>query len=100
MQRPVLNDFQLATERALAEALDGRGIRLENVEVTGETETCIRASLGGSGLEVFVYEDGAGILGPSLDRRFEVEDFAGLEALRQAFVLEAVEWAARSARSD
>jgi hypothetical protein len=73
-------------------------MRLENVEVTGETETCIRASLGGSGIEVFVYEDGAGILGPGLDRRFELDDFATLDALRQAFVLEAAEWAARSAR--
>jgi hypothetical protein len=34
--------------------------------------------------ELWIYEDGANVLGPSLDRRFEIEDFDDLDHLKQA----------------
>ena len=37
-------------------------------------------------IEVWIYSDGAGILGDALDERFEKPDFHSLEALREAFI--------------
>lgn len=34
--------------------------------------------------ELWIYEDGANVLGPSIDRRFEIYDFANLEKLGQS----------------
>ncbi len=37
--------------------------------------------------ELWIYEDGANILGPSIDQRFEEPDFANLEELHQAVLV-------------
>ena len=90
-----LNGFQIETERALVSLLESRGLALAGSEVAGETETFVHARIAGTRVEVFVYEDGAGIYGPDLEWRFDLEDFEDLDALRDAFVLTAVECAER-----
>jgi hypothetical protein len=37
--------------------------------------------------ELWIYEDGANVLGPSIDRRFEAPDFANLDALKRAVLV-------------
>jgi hypothetical protein len=90
-----LNGFQLATERSLVSLLESRSLTLAASEVSGETEICLHARIAGTRIEIFLYEDGAGIYGPDLEWRFDLEEFEDLEALGEAFVVAAVECAER-----
>ena len=90
-----LNAFQIETERTLVSQLRSRGLAFDESEVSGETESFVHARIAGTRVEVFVYEDGAGIYGPDLEWRFDLEEFEDLDALRDAFVLAAVECAER-----
>jgi len=89
----VLTPFQVETEAALREALATTAVSLEQRIIEGERETFVRAKLGGTAAEVFIYEDGAGLQGPGLDLRFESPDYGSANELAQAFLAEVVVYA-------
>lgn len=63
-----------------------------NPSVTfGDSETYI--SVRCDPYEFFIYDDGASILAPTVDERFELPDFPSLDALQNAFIRRATELA-------
>ena len=95
MTQERLTEFQIVTERALVSFLGGRNRKLENRILGGESETYVRASISGTPLEVWIYDDEAQISGPGVDARFETPDHRDVEALRRAFLFHAVGLAGR-----
>ena len=83
----------MTTESALVEALRGAGWALRDLRYEGENETLIRARLGTSTAEVFIYEDEAQLLGPDIEARFESPDFPDAESLRDTFIATVVDYA-------
>jgi hypothetical protein len=81
-----LTDFQLQAERALVAALAEEGFALTGYELTGESETCVHARVAETPVELYLYEDAAGILSPDLDLRFDGSEHESAEQLTQAFV--------------
>jgi len=82
-----LTAFQIETEvllLRLLEKYEKDQIRREIVE--GPDESYIRIDVLPRRLQAFIYEDGAGILGDSLDSRFEKYDYLSLTELRDAFL--------------
>jgi hypothetical protein len=86
----VLTPFQEKTEAALRAALARVNVSLENRLLEGERETFVRVRLSGTSLEVFIYEDEAGVQGPGLDVRFEAPDYDSSDQLAKAFIAETV----------
>jgi UDP-N-acetylglucosamine--N-acetylmuramyl-(pentapeptide) pyrophosphoryl-undecaprenol N-acetylglucosamine transferase len=81
-----LNAFQVETERALLQLLSGFPTdQIKREPILAPKDSFIRIILAG-GLEFYIYEDGAGISGRGLDKRFEIYDYPDLSALRQAFL--------------
>ena len=79
-----LTPFQQRTDRALAELLSGRDALAVEREIDGLTEPYIRVVVGD--LSLWIYVDGASIIGPGVDRVFERWDYASLDALEAAFL--------------
>lgn len=96
MTRELLTEFQIVTESALVAFLGNRNRRLENRALGGESETYVKATISGTPLEVWIYDDAAEVSGPGIDARFEPPDYQDAEALRRAFVSRAVELAERT----
>ena len=74
----------------------GSGLVVRRLE--GAEETFIRATVSGTNAEVFIYENKAGLLGPNVDKRFEVPDYRDSGALASAFIHQTVDYAKRHAR--
>jgi hypothetical protein len=90
-----LTPFQVETEVALRDALAAIQVSLEQRTIEGERDTFVRAKLSGTPLEVFIYEDEAGVQGPGVDLQFESPDYDSSQQLALAFVAEAVAHAQR-----
>ena len=82
-----LTEFQQKCEGELCSALAARGLALADRTLAGESETYIHASVGGTAIEVYIYEneaqfhkDGkrAGV--------FEHQDFSDATQLQRAFI--------------
>lgn len=71
--------------------LGSRGRRLENRTQGGKSESYVQATISGTPLEVWIYDDEAQLQGPDIDERFEAADFRNAEALRRAFLMRAIE---------
>lgn len=87
-------EFRSRCLERLQSALAGEGGELENLEkVRAEStpEHYYRAGLRGTDLMVYIYDDGAEVLGPHTDRRFEWQAFDSLDELCEEFVQTAVE---------
>ena len=84
-----LTPFQAKTDAALRAALAPWGVALVDGTVQGKSEIYLQHPLGASGVDCFIYEDGAHILGPDVDSRFEAPDYDSLDDLAAAFVNEA-----------
>jgi hypothetical protein len=65
------------------------GLAVRRLE--GAKETLIRATVSGTDAEVFIYENGAQLLGPDVDKRLEVLDYRDGDALAGAFVHQTAE---------
>lgn len=79
-------------------ALMAVGSALVARRLEGTKETLIRATVSGTDAEVFIYQNEAGLLGPNVDKRFEVPDYRDSGALASAFILQTVDYAKRHAR--
>jgi hypothetical protein len=93
-----LSSFQRQTEAALVSALAAAGCGLTARRLEGVEETFIRAEVQGTGAEVFIYNDEAGLRGPDVDKRFEAPDYRDGGTLARAFVQETVDYAKRYGR--
>lgn len=76
-----LTQFQLATTQAIRVMLAERKRNIESEELSGSRQKYVILSVAGH--QVYVYEDGAEILGNGLDMRFEREDYPSLEHLQR-----------------
>ena len=82
-----LTPFQLRCEAALSSALSSLGTQLVQREVLGNNESYIRASIQGSDLVVYIYEDEAQFHNSlGLAGLYEAEDYVTSESLQYAFV--------------
>ncbi len=81
-----LTNFQLHTLSEVMGALAIAGRASESQETLGNREKYLVVSF--SGYRVLIYLDGAEILGNGLDLRFEKEDFANLDQLRERLLSE------------
>jgi len=88
-----LSSFQTRCEAALTAALSRAGARLVERQITGVGESYIRAKIGGTSLEVYIYTDEAQVQGESVDERFEAPDFKTGDLLSEAFIRKALELA-------
>jgi hypothetical protein len=93
MHRRTLTSFQLTTESALVAALRDVGWVLCDFRYEGENETLIRARLGASAAEIFIYEDEAQLLGPDIDAWFESPDFPDAASLCDTFIATVLDYA-------
>ncbi len=91
----MLSAFQIACETALRAALEQHGSSLLDRSIQGENETYITARLAGTEISVYIYDDEASILGPGVDRPFEVPDFDTPHELQTAFVTACLDVLAR-----
>jgi len=87
---PDLTEFQSKCEAALAASLAGVGAKLTDREIAGSRETYIRAKIGGTDLEIYIYSDEAQVQGLGVAERFEAPDFDTSDLLCEAFVRKAV----------
>jgi len=95
-----LTTFQEHTEAALVAALTAIDSSLVARRLEGVKEMFVRATLGGTDAQIFIYNDEAGLLGSDVDRRFEVPDYRDGGALTSAFVQAVVAYlSAKSGRS-
>lgn len=91
-----LTEFQVVCETKLSGALSSINLKLCDKELGEITdtyfdhanETYIHASVDGTGIEVWIYDNGAAFSGPGIDMRYEHEDYANKEKLMDAFVME------------
>ena len=79
-----LTPFQLRTELSLGELLDRRGVRPSGRKIEGQSAPCICVAVDSTTL--WIYVDGASIIGPGVDRVFEKWDYASLDALQADFL--------------
>jgi len=79
--------FQLHCEAALSGALSLLGTQLVQREVLGNNESYVRASVLGSEIVVYIYEDEAQFHnGQGLVGLYESQDYATSDLLQDAFV--------------
>jgi len=91
-----LTEFQVVCEKRLSNALAAINKQLCGREVGEITdtyfdhanETYIHASVDETGIELWIYDDGAMFSGPGLDMRYEREDYASKDELMNAFITE------------
>ena len=88
-----LSRFQIECERALTEKV---GQPLLDRMIKGEGQLYIFGRLPDSRLEVYIYIDGAEVLGDRIDCRFEACDYDSPEHLQRAFIKEAIKHLAHS----
>jgi hypothetical protein len=88
-----LNSFQVDCERRVLlalEALDGKVVEREVGQMIPVLPEAPRfyvvGKVEGSGLEFWIYPDGANIGGKGVDDRFEYEGFPSLNELRDTFI--------------
>ena len=82
-----LTGFQEQCERELRSALAARGLALSDRIVAGESEAYVRASVRGTDIEVYIYEDEAQFhRGGRRAGVFEHQDFDDATQLQAAFV--------------
>ena len=83
----VLTEFQQDCETELCSAQAARNQALTERILAGETETFIRASVSGTDIVVYIYEDEAQFhRGGKVAGRFEHQDFSNPDELRKAFI--------------
>jgi hypothetical protein len=70
--------FQTKLHEEAVHLLRSRGIVPESASLSSD----IKVTFGR--YELWIYEDGANVLGPSTDERFEIYDFDDLDDLRQS----------------
>lgn len=73
--------FQERTEQELRRLFDAKGC-VATFEIVGDAR-----KISCNGCEFWVYPDGAGVLGPSVDKRFEIYDYDSLRALQAAYLV-------------
>ncbi len=81
-----LNIFQKSCEERLILALTSIGRKLSDRIVKGVTENYITAKVSGTSLDIYIYEDEAGIQGPDTDIRFEAPDYDSPNDLIESFI--------------
>jgi hypothetical protein len=82
-----LTEFQQKCEGELCSALAARCLALAHRTLAGETETYIRASVSGTDIVVYIYEDEAQFhRGGKVAGRFEHQDFSSADELMKAFI--------------
>jgi hypothetical protein len=83
----VLTEFQQECEAELCSALAARNQALTERILAGETETYICASVSGTDIIVYIYEDAAqSHRGGEVAGRFEHQDFSDGDELKKAFI--------------
>jgi hypothetical protein len=75
MKKYISSQFPVICEKTLVEALNKKGHSLTNRAKDGYQEKYVRAGISGTGLEIYIYEDGAGLFGPEVDFSFEWPDY-------------------------
>ena len=83
-----LSDFQVEVWSKLRTSLNDTPVQVSSEVVQGRTEDYVKVSVG-TDLTFWLYRNGAGILGPRIDDRFEWQDFESLDELGIAFLLRA-----------
>jgi len=82
----------------LAAALGAIGLSLGARRLEGGEETFIRASVQGTDAEIFIYGDEAGLLGASVDKRFEAPDYSDGDAVARDFIRQTMAYARHAGR--
>lgn len=86
-----LTKFQESCETAVRSALASAGAVIVGRELLGEGETYIRASVGGSDLMMYIYEDEAQFhTGSGLAGLYESQDYSSSAELQAAFVSDVI----------
>jgi hypothetical protein len=70
-------DFQTKLHEEAVHLLRSKGVLPESTSLTNDVKVTGR-------YELWIYEDGANVLGPSIDKRFEVYDFDNLDLLKRS----------------
>lgn len=87
-----LTEFQQKCESELCPALAARGLALTDRTQAGELETYIRASVRGTNIVVYIYEDEAQFHRDGKRAAiFEHQDFSDATQLQKAFVCGVIE---------
>jgi hypothetical protein len=82
-----LTEFQRICERDLCSTLAAKHSGLTNRTVTGQSETYIHASVLGTDIEVYIYEDEAQFhRGGKLAGLYEHQDFDNADELKKALI--------------
>lgn len=81
---PPLTEFQRLTESELVGRLDEKGIALADRRVQGTSEVFVSAKA--KDVDIWIYIDGACVIGRGVDRVFEKWDYGSLGELRRGFV--------------
>jgi len=93
----LLTEFQRTCENGLCSALAAEGFALKDRTLAGETETYIYASVPGTDIEVYIYEDEAQFhKHGKLAGLYDLPDFADSAELHTAFVVGVLEAAHNS----
>lgn len=71
-------DFQTKLRAEAVQLLRSKGVVSESASLSDD----VKVTFGP--YELWIYEDGANVLGPSIDKRFEVYDFDNLDLLKQS----------------
>ena len=79
-----LTDFQRLTEAELNNSLSELGLALVDRDIEGVSEPFITGRI--RDVTVWIYVNGACVIGPGVDRVYEKWDFLSLEELRRAFI--------------
>lgn len=82
----MLNEFQRQCEARLVALLAKEGAVLVDRAVQGVSESYIVATISGTELHVWIYEDEAEVSGGEIDYRFERQDYDTQEALMKDFL--------------
>jgi len=83
-----LTRFQNIAERRLLEVLRDVGVEVVERRVQGESEMYVRIRLLRPPVDLFIYDDEAGIQGSGVDLQFETPDYSGPEELICSFLAE------------
>ena len=71
-------DFQTQLHEEAVQLLRSKGVLLRSTSISND----VKVTFGR--YELWIYEDGANVLGPSIDKRFEIYDFDNLDHLKQS----------------
>lgn len=80
-----LGSFQIEVWSKLSTLFNGREVQAFDEVIHGRTEDYVKISI--DDLTLWLYHDGAGILGPGIDDRFEWQDYQSLNELGAAFLV-------------